>query len=245
MEDKLRGAVGGRRQDMPHISLVARQRGFVLATILLIAGAALLVASIFQPYWHMRLNAPQYPQGLHLTVWVDHMEGDISEIDGLNHYIGMHSLKDAAQIERRLAPVAMLSIVLMIGATAFIHRKWFAPLTLPAMLFPLIFLGDMYFWLSNYGQNLDPRAALSNAVKPFTPTILGRGTVGQFSTDASVEIGWWMAVGASVLIMFGLHYRRQARQAAAREHAAEQLLNQPDPESAQRPSPTGPEGAAG
>jgi hypothetical protein len=198
----------------------ARAPSYGLSTTLLIGAAALLVASIFFPYWKLRLNAPQYPQGLYLTVFLDHVEGDIREIDGLNHYIGMAPLSDAAQIERELGPLAMVAVVLMVGATAFIHRMWFAPLTLPAMLLPVIFLGDMFYWLRRYGQSLDPTAALSGAVEPFTPTILGHGKIGQFSTDANVELGFWMAVGASILINLGLHYRRAARRAASARAAA-------------------------
>ncbi len=193
-----------------------------MSTVLFIAAAALLVASIFLPYWHMRLNAPQFPKGLDVTVYVDHLEGDINAIDGLNHYIGMKPLREAAQIERQLAPLAMFAVVLMVAATAFIHRKWFAPLVLPAMFFPLVFLADMFLWLRHYGQNLDPRAALSGAVKPFTPTVLGHGTIGQFSTDANVESGFLLACLASVLILLGLHFRRKARRSAERELAQEQ-----------------------
>lgn len=217
--EPLQRAVGARAQDIPHIQAVVRQPGFVASTVLFISAAALIVASIFFPYWQMRLNAPQYPQGLFLTVYIDHLQGDISEIDCLNHYIGMAKLADAARIERELAPVAMASIVLMIIGTAFIHRKWFAPMVLPAMFLPVVFLADMYYWLRRYGQGLDPNAALSNAVKPFTPTLLGHGTIGQFSTDATVLAGFWMAVAASVLINVGLHYRRKARLAAERELA--------------------------
>lgn len=219
--EPLQRAVGARAQDIPHIQAVVRQPGFVASTVLFISAAALIVASIFFPYWQMRLNAPQYPQGLYLTVYIDHLQGDISEIDGLNHYIGMAKLGEAARIERELAPVAMASIVLMVIGTAFVHRKWFAPMVLPAMLLPLVFLGDMYYWLRRYGQSLDPNAALSSAVKPFTPTLLGHGTIGQFSTDAAVQTGFWMAVAASVLINVGLHYRRKARLAAERELAIE------------------------
>jgi len=82
------------------------------------------------------------------------------------------------------------------------------------MMLPVIFLGDMFYWLRKYGQNLDPSAALSNSVEPFTPTLIGRGTIGQFSTDAKLMPGFWMAVAASLLIMVGLHYRRAARKAA-------------------------------
>jgi hypothetical protein len=218
--DVLRGTLGARDHEIPEIQAVVRQRGFLLSTVLFIGAAALVVASIFFPYWTMRLNAPQYPEGLYMTVYIDHLQGDISEIDGLNHYIGMAPLRDAARIERELAPMAMIAIVLMVAATAFIHRKWFAPLTLPAMFLPLVFLADMYFWLRRYGQNLDPAAALSGAIEPFTPTLLGHGVIGQFSTDASVQPGFWMAVAASLMINLGLHYRRAARRAAESARSA-------------------------
>ncbi len=204
--------VAGSRSVTPPTDASDHRHGpYRLSSLFFAGAAALVVASIFFPYWRMRLNAPQYPKGLFLTVYIDHLQGDISEIDGLNHYIGMAPLSEAAGIERLLAPVAMAAIVLMVLATAFVHRKWFAPLTLPAMLLPLVFLGDMYYWLRSYGQNLDPSAALSSAIKPFTPTLIGHGEIGQFSTDASLEPGFWLAVGASILINVGLHYRRKAR----------------------------------
>lgn len=221
MSSILERALGMTERELAHTRATVKQRGFLLSTTLFIAATALLVASIFMPYWQMRLNAPQYPAGLYLTVYIDHLEGDISEIDGLNHYIGMAPLRDAAAIERQLAPMAMTVIVLLVAATAFIHRKWFAPMTVPAMLLPVIFLGDMYYWLRSYGQGLDPRAALSNAVKPFTPTLLGRGEIGQFSTDAAVGPGFWMSALASILILVALHYRRAARRAAIAEMGGE------------------------
>lgn len=138
------------------------------------------------------------------------------EIDGLNHYIGMKPLEEAARIERSLAPIAMVIIGLMILGVALIHSKWFALLAIPAMLFPLIFLGDLWIWLWYYGNNLDPTAALSSSIKPFTPTVLGTGHVGQFSTIATLQIGWYMALAAAVLTAVGLHYRRQARLATER-----------------------------
>ena len=95
--ESVRHAVGARPEDIPHISAIVQQSGFIVSTVLFIAAAALIVASMFFPYWRMHLNAPQYPQGLYWTVYLDHMEGDIREIDGLNHYIGMAKLHDAAR----------------------------------------------------------------------------------------------------------------------------------------------------
>lgn len=196
-----------------------KHTSFRFSSALLIGAAITLVISTFFPYWRMRLNAPQYPGGLYVTVYVNHMEGDVREIDGLNHYIGMKPLEEAASIERSLAPIAMTVITLMILGVALIHSKWFAVLAIPAMLFPLIFLGDMWVWLWYYGNNLDPTAALSSSIKPFTPTILGTGHVGQFSTTASLQIGWYLALVAALLTGFGLHHRRKTRVANERAMA--------------------------
>lgn len=202
-------------EELSAIARISRQPSFRVSASLLILAAALLVVSIFLPYWQMRLNAPQYPGGLHVVVYVNHLVGDVAEIDGLNHYIGMAPLEQAAQIERSLAPIALAVIVLMVIGVAFIHSKWFAIFAIPAMTFPFIFLGDMWIWLWYYGNNLDPTAPLSSSIKPFTPAILGTGHVGQFSTTAWLMPGWYLAFLAAVLTGVGLHYRRKARQAAA------------------------------
>ena len=204
-------------EQLSAIARISRQPSFRLSTTLFVVSAILLVVSTFLPYWKMRLNAPQYPQGLFITVYVNRMEGDVAEIDGLNHYIGMRPLDEAAQIERSLAPIALVVIVLLMAGVALIHSKWFAVLAIPAMTFPFIFLADMFVWLWYYGNNLDPHAPLSAAVKPFTPAILGTGHVGQFSTTATLQIGWYLAFLAAVLAAVGLHYRRLARLAAEKE----------------------------
>ncbi len=77
----------------------AAHRGrYLLPTVLLVLAAVMLVVSIFLPFWHMQLNAPQYPGGLHVVGYVNRMTGDVHEIDSLNHYIGMRKLDEAAQL---------------------------------------------------------------------------------------------------------------------------------------------------
>ena len=181
----------------------------------LILSAVLLAISNIFPYWEMRLNAPQYPGGLFITLFTHKMEGDVSEVDGLNHYIGMMPLGDAAGFERSIAMFAMAAFVIMgILAGVLANRKW-SWLALPIILFPIAFLADMYYWLRYAGQNLDPTAALSGAIKPFTPTMIGHGVVGQFSTDAMVDAGFWIAAAAMILAVVGLIGRLRERTAKA------------------------------
>ncbi len=169
-----------------------------------------LLSSLFLPYWLMTLNAPQYPDGLHIRAYVNHLQGDVAEVDGLNHYIGMRPLNEAAQFERTMAVAAIISMVLLVEATLHIHSRWAAILSLPAILFPVGFILDLHFWMSKFGRELDPRAPLANAIKPFVPPVLGTGTVGQFSTVASLGTGMILAIIASVLVIVGLILHRWA-----------------------------------
>ena len=183
---------------------------YLIPTILFVIAAGLLIASIFQPYWRLTLHAPQYPKGLHVIASLSTLEGDVAEIDGLNHYIGMRPLGEAATFERSIALIGIAALVLLILAAIFIHNKWVTLLALPALLFPVIFLADLQYWMANFGQNLNPSAPLSSSVKPFIPPVLFEGKIAQFSTWAQPELGLWMAIAASFLILIGLYFHRRA-----------------------------------
>ena len=187
-----------------------QRAAFRLPNLLLGAAAVLLLVSMFLPYWKMTLHAPQYPSGLSVEVFVNRMTGDVAEIDGLNHYIGMRPLGEAAQLERAVSMVAVVFLVLLVMAAVYVHSPWAALLALPAILWPFIFIGDMYYWMRNFGMNLDPTAPLSSSIKPFVPPILGSGMVGQFETVATFQIGLWLAFLAVGLILAGLYYQRRA-----------------------------------
>ena len=183
---------------------------YAMPSILLAAAAVLLLISLFQPFWKMTLHAPQYPRGLTVHAYLNRLEGDVHEIDGLNHYIGMRRLDEAARLERELSAMAVTVVALLVLGAIFIHDRRAAWLALPAALFPVGFLVDMYLWLSAFGNNLDPHAALSSSVKPFTPPVLGTGLVGQFRTVALPEAGLLLAGAASLLIGAGLWLHRRA-----------------------------------
>jgi hypothetical protein len=179
-------------------------------TMLFVAAALLLLVSIFLPYWQMTLLAPQYPGGLHVTAYVNELAGDVAEIDGLNHYIGMRPLAEAAKFERSVSILAIGAIALLALAAVFVHTKWVVLLVLPAILLPVVFLLDLQYWLRDFGLNLDETAALSSAIDPFVPKVLGRGMIAQFETIASPGPGLWLAILASILCIIGLYYHRKA-----------------------------------
>jgi copper chaperone NosL len=207
MTEKLREIVGPR---VPAEELRKRPLRYVAPTLMFTLARVCLLVSIFLPYWHMELEAPQYPKGLYLTAYVNHLAGDVKEIDGLNHYIGMRPLEQAAAMERTVSVWLIVAMVLLVEGAAFVHSRWAVLLGLPAIGFPVGFLLDLKYWLTTFGQNLDPNAPLSNSVKPFIPTLLGEGGIGQFKTYSELGIGWWMAAACAALTVIGFHFHRRA-----------------------------------
>ncbi|MBL1129834.1 MAG: cytochrome C [Chloroflexi bacterium] len=183
---------------------------YLLPSALLMLGALLLVVSIFLPYWSMTMEAPQYPQGLHVDVYVNRLEGDMREIDALNHYLGMPVLNEGGQLERSISVVSIITLGLLLLAAVFVHNRWAAVLALPAILFPLVFVADLWWILYQYGHSIDPSSALGGAIEPFTPPIIGRGTVAQFATVGQFEIGFYLALAAVGVILVGLWFHRRA-----------------------------------
>ncbi len=183
---------------------------YLLPSALLMLAALLLMISMFLPYWSMTMHAPQYPKGLKVDVYVNHLEGDMREIDELNHYLGMPPLDEGGRLERSISIWAMVALGLLLMAGVFIHNQWAGILALPALGFPFAFLADLWLILYRYGHSIDPTSALGGAIKPFTPPILGAGKVGQFGTVAGFEIGLYLAVAALGVMLVGLWFHRAA-----------------------------------
>jgi hypothetical protein len=195
---------------VPVNELQARPARYLTPTLIFMLARVALLVSIFFPYWHMELEAPQYPNGLFLTAYVNHLTGDVREIDGLNHYIGMRPLGEAAAFERAASVWMIIAMFLLVEGAAFIHSKWAVLLALPAVSFPLGFIADLYYWMRTFGLSLDPNAPLSSSVKPFVPTVIGEGGIGQFKTYAELGTGYWLAVACAGLTIVGFFFHRRA-----------------------------------
>jgi hypothetical protein len=178
--------------------------------VLFAVAALLLMISIMFPYWILDLTAPQYPQGLRIEAFVNRLEGDVGELEELNHYIGLPSFEDGAQLERSVSIAGIIALAGLLLAGLYIQSRWVLVFALPAALFPLIFLGDLQFWLWRYGHDLDPAAPLTGAVGEFTPPILGPAEIANFSTKALPGPGLIIAVLASIVTVVGLYFHRKA-----------------------------------
>ncbi|MFO0847339.1 MAG: nitrous oxide reductase family maturation protein NosD [Gemmataceae bacterium] len=198
-----------------------------LARAALVAGAVLLYLSPDRPYWLMKLHAPQYPKGLNVAGYPDKIAGDVAEIDGLNHYIGMKELEKAAQFERSVGRQAVYGMAAVMVLVAVFATRWSPLLLVPGVLFPAVFIADLYWWLRDYGLNLDPHAAMSSSIKPFVPTVLGIGKVGQFKTEAWLGDGHYMAMAAAAASLYFGYVRWFRWRVAATPPAAAQPATAP------------------
>lgn len=162
--------------------------------MLFIAAGVLLAVSAFLPYWQARLFAPQYRSGLTATMYLNKVTGDIDEIDGLNHYVGVKKLGSLAVWERRLGLPGLALLILLCLAPL---PAWLKAAAVTS--FPLIFMADMKYWMHAASTQLDPAAPLK--LKPFVIPLIGMGKVGQFRSELGPEPGFWLAVAAALLLI--------------------------------------------
>ncbi|MCC6216311.1 MAG: cytochrome C [Polyangiaceae bacterium] len=166
---------------------------------LALGAIALQVASFFQPWWWIKLYAPQYPKGLKMVISLTGVTGDVAEVDILNHYIGMAKMNDAAPLERQLAGYGIAFVGVAVLAVALLAGKRLNRLlALVGFVFPAAFLTDSFYWMYRFGHTLNPEAPIR--LPPFTPQLFGNGKIGQFMTFAQPSAGFWLAVAAFVLL---------------------------------------------
>lgn len=187
---------------------VARSRRW-LTVALATLGVLAFALAFTQSWWKFTLYAPQYPHGLRLEIALTGLQGDVHEIDMLNHYIGMQHLTQAAPLERAYASygVAGVCLAVLAGILALGRRTGRLAL-IPAVLFPIGFIVDSFGWLYAFGHQLNPRAPLH--VPPFTPQMFGNGQIGQFLTFAEPALGFWLTLVGVMLVAVAVEFRQRA-----------------------------------
>ena len=142
----------------------------------LIVLAALVLIPVFflpvLPIWQMKLWAPQYREGLTLTIYANTIKGNLESINLLNHYVGMHAIKPDEFKEFRFMPQALSAFGLFALLAFLVNRRWLAILGwLIFTGFAVYMFSDYANWLYHYGNDLDPRAPIK--LPAFTPPLIG------------------------------------------------------------------------
>jgi copper chaperone NosL len=163
---------GARRATLPSL----------VRTALGVGAAALLLLAARMPIWQAHFSAPQYPKGLDISAFGGKVEGDLSEINELSHYIGMPPFNFVGMPEMRLWPLVIVLAVVAV-VLAFVTRgAWPRRLACATLwLIPVGALADVQFRLWQVGHSLDPTSAIR--VTPFTPRVLGPTTMMNFTVN--------------------------------------------------------------
>ena len=196
-----------------------RKGRYLLPTVLLLASSVMLLVSMALPYWTMVLHAPQYPQGLRVQAHLYRLDGDVQEIDTLNHYIGMRPIDRASLADLDWLPFAFGALVLLALRVAAIGNvRALLDLTVLTTYVSLFAFGRFAYMLYRYGHDLSPDAPVK--VEGFMPALLGTKQIANFTTHSWPQAGsGYLAVFVvGVVALCGWHLvagrRRAVREAA-------------------------------
>jgi copper chaperone NosL len=168
----------------------------------------LLLVYLF-PLWRIDLTAPQYPEGIGLSIWVNKITGknpnDLRNINGLNHYIGMKEINpDSIPELKIMPPLVGCMIVLGLLAAAWGRKKLLLIWTILLFLIMAVGLVDFYMWEYDYGHDLNPKAAIKIPGMSYQPPLLGSKQLLNMRTSSWPHVGGLAIVLSSVLSVLSL-----------------------------------------
>ncbi|MBI5729925.1 MAG: hypothetical protein HY963_02200 [Ignavibacteriales bacterium] len=167
--------------------------------ILVLISAVMLFGVFFFPIWKIDLEAPQYPEGIGLRIWVNQITGykefDLRNINGLNHYIGMKTIEPESIPELKIMPYIITGFILLgLIAAAIKNRKIVAAWILLFLITLGIGFYDYYMWGYDYGHNLDPKAAIRVPGLTYQPPLIGSKQLLNMNAQSFPDIGTYIIV---------------------------------------------------
>lgn len=191
----------------------------ILSRITLVISAALLSISMFVPIWQIQLDAPQYPEGLGLTIMANGLGGDVEIINGLNHYIGMKTLHAKDFVEFSILRYIIGFYALFALATAVIGRKKLLYSLFTAfVLFGVVAMADFWRWEYNYGHDLNPNAAIIVPGMAYQPPLIGFKQLLNFGAYSIPDTGGWLFVGSGMLMLISVLLEAKAFSKKNKKH---------------------------
>ena len=172
--------------------------------LLIIIAALMVMLTFVFPLWYIDLEAPQYPEGIGLQIWINQIVGqnphDLENINGLNHYIGMKEIVPESIPELKIMPYLMIFMILF-GLTAGILGKRSLVYTWILLFIIMAAIGmyDFYMWEYDYGHNLNPQAAIKIPGMAYQPPLIGSKMLLNFNAISMPHIGTYILAFAVML----------------------------------------------
>lgn len=207
---------------------------------LLVGTAALLLLALYVlPLWQVRLVAPQYPEGLGMHIHINTVQGstetDLSNINELNHYIGMQRIEADAIPELAIMPWIVGALVVSGVLVALIGRArllygWFGAF----VVLGVAGLVDFWRWEYDYGHHLDMDTAIIKIPgMSYQPPVIGTKQLLNFTAASWPSSGGILAGAAFALALIAAVLTWRARHGAGTPVPA---VLQPVPDDGRVPS---------
>jgi copper chaperone NosL len=167
---------------------------------LVIAASLAMIPALFLPLWDIQLDAPQYPEGLGMQIWLDHLAGDVKTISNLNHYIGMKAIDDSMFPELAyMKYVIVFFIVTGLAVALWRNKRVFAGWFILFFATAAYGIYDFWQWEYDYGHNLDPHAAIIVPGMAYQPPLLGCEQLLNFNACSYPALGGAIIMSAGTL----------------------------------------------
>lgn len=178
--------------------------------ILLIIASLLLTGAFVFPLWKIHLQAPQYPEGLGMDIWINTVKSaqphNIATINDLNHYIGMKKITPDAIPELKVMPYIILFLLVTgIGIALVGKRSLVLGWVIGIGTLAVAGLADFYKWGYDYGHNLNPTAAIKVPGMSYQPPLIGTEQLLNIRATSYPAIGAFL-IGFAALIGIYIWY---------------------------------------
>ena len=183
--------------------------------IIIIIASLILVLTFFFPLWYIDLEAPQYPEGIGLEIWINKITGqkpnDLENINGLNHYIGMKTIVPDAIPELKIIPFIIIFLIVFGLVSAFTGKRLLVYLWIVLFIaLAAVGLYDFYMWEYDYGHNLNPHAAIKIPGMAYQPPLIGSKMLLNFNAISMPDISFYILVFGIVLAIIALVLDRKS-----------------------------------
>ncbi len=170
---------------------------------MIIAALSLGLLFLF-PMWKIYLEAPQYPEGLEMHIWVNKISGSsesvLQNFNILNHYIGMEPIHAESFAELKIMPYIVVFFMITGVVVALLGiRKLIVYWAALLMLGGAVGILDFYLWLVKFGTNLDPTAPIKIPGMTYIPPLLGHKELLNFDALSLPSTG---SIGILLAIVF-------------------------------------------
>lgn len=200
-----------------------------IARALTALAALLMVGGFVLPLWQIRLLAPQYPEGLGLLIHVNTVRGmtenDLTNINSLNHYIGMKAIDPEAIPVLNIMPwvlgaLAVGALMVALAGRRKLLAAWLAAYSTAAVLG----LVEFWKWERDYGRNLDLEHAIIKVPgMSYEPPLIGAKQLLNFTAISLPAAGAILLGIAFLLAAYALF--ASVRAAGASRAEAERAEN--------------------